>query len=354
VNANGSGAAVIAFAIDDTRGVAAAPHPVIPVDRDEVAITMARFAEVSPDGRTVVFESLGKLFTMPAGGGTMRRITGEDEAVELHPSWSRDGRRIVYVRWTDAGLGAIRSIGADGRGGAAVTREPGHYARPRFSPDGETIVFEKGAGGFLTAPEHSENPGVYRIAAAADREPVLVSRDLARPHFGATGERIFMTGSEEGVQTLVSTDLDGHDERVHAKGELVTGYVVAPSGRHFAFTENYDAYVMPLMPGSQAVEISAEAKNLPVVEVSGSGADYVHWSRNGAQLHWSTGPMLYTAEVAGLFAATPPAEGEERAAYTPPAAGVSMLRTLPAARHEGVLAITGARIVTMAGADGGV
>ena len=358
IDADGSNAAVIPFVVDDRRGVAAAPHPVIPVAQDTVEITTPRFAEVSPDGRTVVFESLGKLYTMPAGGGAMRRLTSDDEAMELYPSWSRDGSRIVFVRWTDESLGQIRTIGANGRGGAIVTEQAGHYARPRFSPDGETIVFEKGEASYLTAPGHSDNPGAYRIAAEGG-EAVLVSRDMARPHFGASNERIFMTGSEGGSQTLVSTDLNGHDPRTHAKGELVTGYMVAPSGDFVAFTENYDAYVMPLMPGGQAVSISAEAKSLPVVEVSDSGADYVHWSQDGERLHWSLGPTLYTAERADLFSSAPPAEGEERAAYQPPQTGVSMQRTIDAARHQGMLAITGARIVTMAngdaaGGDGGI
>jgi len=353
IDSDGSNERVIPFVIDDTRGVASAPHPVIPVATDRVEVTTPRFAEVSPDGRTVVFESLGKLYTMPAGGGDMRRLTAGDDALELFPSWSRDGSRIVYVRWTDAGLGEIRTIGANGRGGTNVTSQPGHYARPRFSPDGETIVFEKDEGGYLTAPEHSENPGVYRIAADGG-DAVLVSRDMARPHFGASNERIFMTGSDEGAQTLVSTDLSGHDPRIHAKGELVTGYTVAPSGKFFVFTENYDAFAMPLMPGGQAVSISADAKNFPVVEVSDSGADYINWSQDGERLHWSLGPTLYTASLADLFPSAPPAKGETRPAYQPPRTGISMQRVVDAGRHQGMFAITGARIVTMAGEDGGI
>ncbi|MFB0613104.1 amidohydrolase family protein [Aurantiacibacter poecillastricola] len=353
VNADGSGAAQIPFAINDTRGILPAPHPVIPVASDTVDVTMARFAEVSPDGETVVFASLGKLYTMPASGGTPRELTDEDEALEAFPSWSRDGESIVYVRWTDEGLGQIRVVGRNGRGGRTVTSQPGHYARPHFSPDGETIVFEKGEGGYLTAPEYSDNPGVYRIAASGG-DAVLVSRDMARPHFGASSDRIFMTGSEDGSQALVSTDLNGNDARTHAKGELVTGYHVSPTGEYVAFSENYDAFVMPLMPGTQAVTISATTKSLPVVEVSDSGASYIHWSNDGEQLNWSLGPTLYSATLAELFPDAPPADGEERAAFTPPETGVSMLRTVAADRHEGSLAITGARVISMASEDGGI
>ncbi len=73
IDADGSNLAEIPFTVSDTRGVLPAPHPQIPVAVDEVAVTMPRFAEVSPDGRTVVFESLGRLYTClraaaPCGG----------------------------------------------------------------------------------------------------------------------------------------------------------------------------------------------------------------------------------------------------------------------------------------------
>ena len=355
VNADGSGAAEIPFAIDDTRGVLPAPHPVIPVASDTVDVTMARFAEVSPDGDTVVFESLGRLYTMPASGGTMRPLTGDDDALELFPSWSRDGDSIVYVRWTDEGLGEIRVIGSNGRGGRTVTNAPGHYTRPHFSPDGETIVFEKGEGGYLTAPEFSENPGIYRVSASGG-DAELVIRGMSSPHFGASSDRIFMMGSEDGSQTLVSTDLNGNDRRTHAKGELVTSYHVSPTGKYVAFSENYDAFAMPLMPGGQTVTISRDATNVPVTEVSDSGAHYIHWSEGGETLNWSLGPTLYSAPLAAMFDNAPPVEGADSddVGFRQPESGVSMLRTVEADRHEGTLAITGARVITMAGEDGGI
>ncbi|MCB2067256.1 MAG: PD40 domain-containing protein, partial [Erythrobacter sp.] len=354
VGAQGGQATVIPFTIDDTRGVLPAPHPRIPVAVDTVDVTMARFAETSPDGRTVVFESLGRLYTTPAAGGTARRLSADTEdARELFPSWSRDGSSVVYVRWTDAGLGEVRTIGANGRGGRTVTAMPGHYARPVFSPDGQTIVFERGSGGYLTSPGYGNDPGVYRVAASGGT-PVLVSRDHSSPQFGATSDRVFMTGNGAGGLELVSTDLNGQALRSHASGELVTSWHVSPTGRYVAFTENYDAYAMPLMPGGHSISVSGSAHQLPIVEVSDSGADYVHWSNDGEALHWSLGPTLFTAQTADLFASAPPAEGEDAPAYTQPESGVSLLRQVAADRHRGPLAITGARIVTMAGEDGGV
>src|SRR3546814_11748455 len=121
--------------------------------------------------------------------------------MELWPSWSRDGKSLVFVRWTDAGLGEIHVTGANGGASRKVTATPGHYAEPRFSPDGKTIVFERRAGGGLTSERWSEDPGVYRIAAAggtAERSPT----DGAKPPFGATIVRRFMGPAEGGWTTL--------------------------------------------------------------------------------------------------------------------------------------------------------
>src|SRR5215210_1975132 len=108
VDANGGGATEIEFRIRDTRVAIDALHPQIEVAPDRFQTRMPRWASVSPDGRQIVFETLGKLWVKPAAGGAARRLVKGDEAeFELFPSWSRDGRTIVFVGWTDQGLGRI-------------------------------------------------------------------------------------------------------------------------------------------------------------------------------------------------------------------------------------------------------
>ena len=52
--------------------------------------------DVSPDGRTVVFDLLGDLYTLPITGGTARRIT-QGPAFDVQPRWSPDGARISFT-----------------------------------------------------------------------------------------------------------------------------------------------------------------------------------------------------------------------------------------------------------------
>jgi imidazolonepropionase-like amidohydrolase/Tol biopolymer transport system component len=351
VGSDGAGAAEIPFHVADTRVVIDATHPQIEVAPDRIHTTMPRWASVSPDGRQIVFETLGKLWIKPMAGGATRRLVSGDEAeFELFPSWSRDGRTVVFVGWTDQGLGHIRTIAAAGGAARDVTPQPGHYSRPRFSPDGRTIVFERGGGGPLTSPQWSENRGVYRIAAAGGAQ-VRIAREGAEPQFGADNDRVFMIVSAAGKRQLISTNLDGEAKRIHATGELVNDFQVSPDGQYFAFRQNYEAFVMPLMPGTQDVSVDEKGGPLPVTRASAEGADFINWSENGHRLHWSMGPIVYSADTAALFASAP---GESGPKYQPPRTGVSISMDVAAAKPTGLVALTGARIVTMARRDGGI
>lgn len=352
IAADGSGATVIPFRIDDTRGVADAPHPVIPVGEDSFTAKIPRFASVSPDGRTVVFESLGKLYAKPVAGGEARRLFSDGgDALELWPSWSRDGRKLAFVRWTDSGLGQVMVADANGANAKPVTAMRGHYALPQFSPDGRTVVFEKRSGGYLTSPQYSENEGVYAVPVTGGTAK-LIARDTSEPQFGAASDRVFMLGRSGGKLQLISANLNGDRRQVHAEGELVSGYSVSPTGDMLAFRENYEVFVTPLMPGGQAVTLGEKASSLPVTRASKGGADYVGWTDGGRTLTWSMGPTLFRAPIASMFANAP--QDKDAAKFEPPANGVSLARTVQADKHHGVVALTGARILTMAGDGAGV
>lgn len=349
INTESGASSVIPFRVRSTRAVAAAPRPDVAVAPDSFRTKMVKFASVSPDGRFAVFESLGKIYLKSMSGGAPRRLTRQSKDFEFFPSWSADGRRIAYVSWNDETLGTVRTVGVGGGAGRAVTAEPGHYRRPRFSPDGRTIVFEKARGGGLVDEDYSEAPGVYRIPARGGSAS-RVTKSGSHPHFGAGNTRIFMTQREGDTGRLVSVNLNGNEERIHASGDYVTEYQIAPSGEALAFRENYNVFVMPMTEGPQKIASGRGASAAPVVRASKHAGDYMNWSRE--TLNWSMGSTLYSARLDALIADAPKAEDEE--GYEAPETGVDLSIEVAAAKATGVVALTGAKIITMADDEGGV
>jgi imidazolonepropionase-like amidohydrolase/Tol biopolymer transport system component len=348
IGVDGSGLAEIPFQVADTRDVIDPPRPQVEVAPNTFTTRMPRFAAISPDGRQVVFESLGRLYVRDAAGSAAPRpLTAQDGDFQLFPSWSRDGSRIVFVSWNDQRLGEIRTVAPDGSGMRTVTRDPGHYRRPRFSPDGQTIVFERGSGGYLTSDRWGTETGVFRVPAAGGGA-TRVTRNGDNPHFGASGDRIFMEVSEEQQRRLISVDLNGEGRRVHAGGQMATGYEVSPDGRHLAFRENYNVFVMPFAPGAATLNVASRGGQLPVTRATADGGSYFHWANSGRSVGWSLGPTLYSADVAQMIRTAP------GGSYTPPREGVSLAIAANADRPQGQVALVGARIVTMNGDDGGV
>lgn len=345
-------ASEIPFRVTDDRVVIDPPRPAIDVAPATVQTKMARFATVSPDGRTAVYESLGKLWVKSLPNGAPRRLTGAIGGRELFPSFSYDGSRIVYVSWTDDGLGQIRVTSPGGGAGKAVTSAPGVYRRPRFSPDGKTVVFEKGAGGYLLSDRYASAPGIYRVSSSGGAM-TKVTDDGAYPHFGADNDRIFLQASDGDQIKLFSVDLDGGTKRNHASGDLLTEYQVSPDGRHLAFRENYAAFVMPMPTTPEEFGAGKSASAVPVVKASDGGGLYLSWAGPG-EVRWTLGPTLYAARVADMIPSAPLKDGEEPKKFTPPTSGADLSVSVPADRPSGVTVIRNARIITMAGANGGV
>ena len=52
--------------------------------------------DISPDGKTIAFDMMGDLYTMPIGGGKAEQITS-GMAFDTHPRFSQDGKSIAFT-----------------------------------------------------------------------------------------------------------------------------------------------------------------------------------------------------------------------------------------------------------------
>jgi TolB protein len=98
----------------------------------------------SPDGRQIVFysESGGQadLFLMNADGSGVRQLT-HTPVDEGYPSFSPDGTQIAFDSDGPDGNFDIYLMKADGSEVRRLTTDPGRDLSPAWSPDGRTIAF---------------------------------------------------------------------------------------------------------------------------------------------------------------------------------------------------------------------
>ena len=322
----------------------------IDVCPDEFDVKMPRWAQMSPDGSQAVFQALGQLYAKELESGEQRRLTSQNDHFEFYPSFSRDGRFVVFTTWDDQELGSVQLVSIDGVSTRILTEDPGHYVEPRFSPDGKSVVYRKITGGYLLSGQWSMEPGIY-VVPTDGGEPLRVSKSGFEAHFGATPDRVFFSDTADETKLVFkSVNRNGHDERTHLEASTVTEFALSPDGRWIAFTEQYNAYVAPFMLTGKTVDIGPKTESVPVRQVSKRSGEFLHWSSDSSKLHWAHGATLYTRELhdAFSFMAGSPEELPE-----PVEKGIDLGFRVATDKPQGTIALTGARIVTMRDAENG-
>ncbi|MFL6723354.1 MAG: amidohydrolase family protein, partial [Sphingomicrobium sp.] len=331
----------IPFHVTGTRFVEDAVRQQKEVAPASFTTKMVRFAQKSPDGSRIVYEALGNLWIANGDGGNARRLTRGDD-FDSYPTFSRDGKQVAYVSWDDDRAGRIKVVGVGGGEGRIVTPDPGHYVEPAFSPDGSLIAYRKTSDGFLTTPLYGKDTGIY-VVPVKGGTPKRVAKTGSQPMFGATSDRVFFTATgDEEKRLLKSVSIQGTDEVTHLISQNASRFALSPDEQFIAWTERYQAYVMPFVRSGRSIDIAPDSKALPLSKVSADAGDWIHWSGNSRYLYWSQGPGLY-----GLDVGTPGAFAGGKLGAAPLVARLGVTATQ--AKPAGSIALTGARIVTMKG-----
>ncbi len=346
VDAQGHGAKEIPFHVKDQRKVRKGLRAKQELPDGDYDVKLLRWVQTSPDGKQVVFAALGYLWIRDLATQKTRRLTKQEEHYEFFPAFSRDGRSIVYVSWDDAELGRVRVVPTRGGASKLVTPDPGHYVEPTFSPDGQSVVYRKVGGGGLRSRRHARDTGLWVAPVRGKQAPLRIARHGSAPHFGADSDRVYFTRYDDESRILASVDLQGREEREHAKSTWATQFAVSPDGRWLAFQERYNAYLMPFAPAGKPYEIGPDAKGLPLAKVSHDAGDFLHWSGDARRLHWSLGPELFTRELNQAFAFL---EGAPETLPEAPASGENIGFRVTTDQPETKLALVDAKIVTMKG-----
>jgi Tol biopolymer transport system component len=135
--------------------------------------------DVSPDGRTIVFDLLGDIYTLPITGGEARRIIG-GLSFESQPTFSPDGKSLAFLS-DRSGVENLWVSDADGSNPRAVTKDsktndrPQIMVSPAWTPDGQFIVLSKSRppdpGTFWLYMYHRDGGTGVRIGAPPPPQP---------------------------------------------------------------------------------------------------------------------------------------------------------------------------------------
>ena len=233
---------------------------------------------VSPDGSKVAFVVNRDVYVMDADGSDRKALT-TNGLFNSSPTWSPDGKRIVYSGGGPAGGAELFSIPSAGGPATQLTNTPDNDEfNPRYSPDGTRIAYTRvgcdkphgggscvyvmgadGSGQTNLTPEDSipgceHQPGYYFDGATKE------------PSWSPDGRRILFTGPLICTISSLGTDIwvmnadgSGKADLTHDDATNDREAVFSPDGTQIAFTRDDDAghRNLYLLTGSGAALIAA-------------------------------------------------------------------------------------------------
>jgi hypothetical protein len=134
--------------------------------------------DVSPDGRTLVFDLLGDLYTLPVAGGTAVALT-RGTASNSQPHFTPDGRFVVFVSDRD-GASNIWVLDLRTHRLRPITRGPGWaYLDPVVTPDGQNVIVAAAPRNTWGAYDLFQIPFIGDIRERSHRRRFISAASLA-------------------------------------------------------------------------------------------------------------------------------------------------------------------------------
>lgn len=202
--------------------------------------------DVSPDGRTLMFDLLGDIYSLPADGGAATLVHG-GPAMQRMPSFSPDGRHLLYMSDASGADNAWMS-NPDGTQARQVTHERVNMLMSAaWAPSGDAVAAVKIYSTF--ARRNSSEAWLYDVAGGSGR--VLVEtppsgRDVEELSFSPDGRFVYYTERLNAPFVYVDANqlnyaisrrdlLTGKSEQVVGGfGSATTGQI-SPDGQQLAF-----------------------------------------------------------------------------------------------------------------------
>ena len=164
---------------------------------------------LSPDNKRAAFASGTGIWTLDLVRKTKTRITFDQQIVQ-EPTWSPDGKTIMFSARTATGGGnvEIRSKAADGSGAEkTLISVQNNYHYPAWSPDGKYLTYIRGDGEKMVS--------LWIVPVAGDAKPVAIVQppspqsDINSYRVSPDSRWVAYVSDESGVQEIYITSFPG-------------------------------------------------------------------------------------------------------------------------------------------------
>ena len=337
----------IPFQINEKIKLAKTHHVKRKVFEPEFASKMIKDVKTSPDGKTIVFTSLGHIYKKTLPNGTPKRITTLTD-FEAEPNFSSDGNTVLFVTWNDEELGAIYKVNLNGSNLIKITNEKGIYRTPAFNNDNSKIVYRKESGNGDQGYDYTKKTGIY-LANTDGSNAKRITKSGEFPSFTSDDKRIFFQtgGSFFGGLTkkLKSVNLDGKEERSHFSSKLANRLVPSPDNKWVAFIHLHKLYMAPFVTNGSEINLDNNTQSFKVESLSKNAGINLHWSSQNDKIFWTLGGNYIQKSIVNNstdpFAKTNLAENPE--------SSIDINLVKKSDIPEGRIAFKNARIITMNG-----
>lgn len=192
----------------------------------------------SPNGRRIVYmASTGHVWTMRADGSDKRRVTQTANWRRVHPVFSPDGSRVMYSEFIDGPKGrAVFTVKLDGTGLRRIGRNlPGGLMNAVYSPDGSRIAFEY----WLKGDADPYASGIYtvRLDGTGLRQVTGAGNQDRSPNWSPSGTKILFERHTPDVAIhVIRNDGTGRQKLAAFGNANAKDPVWSPSGTRIVFT----------------------------------------------------------------------------------------------------------------------
>ena len=350
VNINTAKATEIPFEVTAKHTITEAVRFQQQVSPEKFKAQVIRHAITSPDQKTLIFNAVGYLWKKSLPKGKPQRLSKSTD-FESEPSFSPDGKQIVYVTWNDENSGAIYKMNLSSGKSTKLTKEKGIYRTPKFSPDGSKIVFRRESGNSAQGYSFTKRPGLYWMNTNGG-EMNFITREGENPTFSKTSDRIFyntggyLFGSLR--KTFKSVDMNGQNQQVHFTSKYANQFSISPDNEWIAFGELHKVYVASFPKNGKPINLTANTKSMPVALLSKDAGINLHWSKDSKKIFWTLGDEYFARAITDKFTFLP---GAVKKPLPADSVGLDINLELKTDVPTGVIAFKNARIITMKGSE---